>query len=137
MPTFSSSAILNLLGAEDSTQAIPINRGAQVTLDATYGQIAQTKTVVAGTPVVEQIPLGKAFCAYVRNLSAPGGSSISLTITPSGGAPYIITIAPGDFWCIWSATLTGTAIAGVSQGITALTVASGAGTAIYEIYLGG
>lgn len=135
--TFNSTAFINILGTEDASQANPINRGATVSLDNVFGQFAQSKQVTNPTTVNESIPNGKAVCVYVRNMNGPGGASIQLGITHTGLASHAVLLGPGDVWLYWCTSTTAPAIGGNTQGVTALSVSSGAGTSVYEVYLGG
>lgn len=121
---------LTLLGVENTTQNVLINRSIAPSLDAITAKAVSY--LLEGVGLVSVTPeITPFYLVYVRNLHAT--NAVLVELTPVGGALVaVVNLGPGGFLMITDTALTAApAVGGISRGFSAMSVqASGASTPI-------
>lgn len=119
---------------DSAVGTIPFSKQLSVVMNGLT--FSETQSQLVGTsPTTLALPTTPAQFVYIKNLAATG--SVAVTWTPQGGASAVTqNLSPGQALLFLNSSV-GPAIAGVSPGISALSVTASAASTPIEYMIGG
>ena len=129
------NATISVTDTVTNPNPTPITRNLNNPTLAVTTAVYEPFLIVGAAPVVLTLPAATIFIAYIKNLHAT--NNVLVTWTPNGGVSVSAGIvAPGGVMMYFQATeAPGSAVSGVSNGLTAITLTASAATTPVEILL--